>query len=93
MQKWMAAIVLTFAGLGPIAAQEADLAGAPRISIAEFKPLFVAQQVVVIDVRDPASFAAGHIPGARSIPLGQLLEPASVAGLKTEKKPIVLYCA
>ena len=93
MQKWMVAVLLGLAVAGPVAAQEGDLAAAPRIAIAEFKPLYVAQQVLVIDVRDAASFQAGHIPGARSIPLAQLLEPASVAELKAAKKPIVLYCA
>jgi rhodanese-related sulfurtransferase len=49
--------------------------------------------VLVIDVRDEVSFATGHIPGARSIPLGQLLDPRRVTELKATKKAIVLYCA
>lgn len=28
--------------------------------------------LVVVDVRDPAAFAAGHIPGARNLPRGEL---------------------
>ena len=89
----MLAMVVGLAVVGPVAAQEPDLATAPRISISDFKPLYVAQQVLVIDVRDAASFQAGHIPGARSIPLARVLEPASLAELKAAKKPIVLYCA
>lgn len=27
---------------------------------------------VVVDVREPFEFAAGHVPGARNIPLGEL---------------------
>ena len=61
--------------------------------MAEFKKLLAANTVLVIDVRDAQSFATGHIPGARSIPLGSLLEPARVAELKAAKKEIVLYCA
>lgn len=30
------------------------------------------EELCVIDVREPHEFAQGHIPGARSIPLGQL---------------------
>jgi len=30
------------------------------------------EKVVVLDVREPAEYAFGHIPGALSIPLGQL---------------------
>ncbi len=26
----------------------------------------------IVDVREPSEFASGHIPGAKSIPLGQL---------------------
>ncbi len=89
----MLAIIVGLVIVAPVAAQEPDLATAPRISIAEFKPLYVGQQVLVIDVRDMASFQAGHIPGARSIPLARVLEPATLAELKAAKKPIVLYCA
>jgi rhodanese-related sulfurtransferase len=47
--------------------------------------------VVVVDVRAAADYEAGHIPGARSIPLDQVEK--RVAALKALKKPIVLYCA
>lgn len=77
----------------PLAAQESDLAAAPRISIAELRKLQAADTVLVIDVRDAQSFATGHIPGARSIPLGTLVDSARVAELKGTPKQIVLYCA
>jgi rhodanese-related sulfurtransferase len=93
MQKWLLAFLLLVAGLAPLAAQEPDLATAPRVSMAEFKSLLSGDKVLVVDVRDQLSFTTGHIPGARSIPLGQLLDPRSVAELKGTKKAIVLYCA
>lgn len=62
-----------------------------RIDWAEFRTLYDHMQAVIIDVRDPASFASGHIPGARSIPLDQIEQHA--AELKKLGKPIVLYCA
>ena len=62
-----------------------------RIEWAEFRTLYDHMQAVIIDVRDPASFASGHIPGARSIPLDQIEQHA--AELKKLGKPIVLYCA
>tara|TARA_B100000614_G_scaffold34894_1_gene27412 strand:+ start:1673 stop:2485 length:813 start_codon:yes stop_codon:yes gene_type:complete len=31
--------------------------------------------VVVVDPRPPEAFAAGHIPGARSLPVGELFDP------------------
>jgi 3-mercaptopyruvate sulfurtransferase SseA len=86
---WAAIAVGVFALCA--AAQETDLSKAPRITLAEFKKLFDAHDVVVVDVRDEASFRAGHIPGALSIPLDQLA--AKTDQLKAEKKPIVTYCA
>jgi rhodanese-related sulfurtransferase len=60
-----------------------------------------ARGVPVIDVREPAEFAAGHVPGAASIPRGVLEfevdgHPA-VNGLRDpalahRDRPVVLYC-
>lgn len=73
-------------------AQDDELAS-PKLRIAwdDFRQLYDAGNVVVIDVRDSASFVAGHIPGARSVPLPEIEK--SVAALKRIRKPIVLYCA
>lgn len=38
------------------------------------KKLQETNDVVVLDVREPAEYAFGHIPGATSIPLGELEE-------------------
>jgi rhodanese-related sulfurtransferase len=48
--------------------------------------------VFVIDTRDAASYAAGHIPGAVNIPLATLFEPASLARLPTDGTRIVTMC-
>jgi rhodanese-related sulfurtransferase len=73
-------------------AQDDELASpALRIDWPSFKKLYDAGDLVLIDVRDRASYQAGHIPGARSIPLDDIDEHASA--LKRAKKPIVLYCA
>lgn len=93
MRKWIVAALVVAAGVVGVGAQEPDLATAPRIPMAEFKSLYTANKVLVVDVRDEVSFATGHIPGAMSIPLGQLLDPRSLAALKASKKAIVLYCA
>ncbi len=34
--------------------------------------MYAKDEIVVIDVRQPEEYAAGHIPGARLIPLGEL---------------------
>ncbi|NAP01410.1 hypothetical protein FRY77_36320, partial [Halomonas sp. MG34] len=35
------------------------------------------ESLAIIDVREPAEFAFGHIPGAKNIPLGELEERLS----------------
>jgi rhodanese-related sulfurtransferase len=62
-----------------------------RLPMEEFKRLHQENAVVVVDVRDAESYAAGHIPGALSVPLDSVAKHAPK--LKELKKPIVTYCA
>jgi rhodanese-related sulfurtransferase len=71
--------------------QVPDQSSAPRVSLADFKKAFDAGSLVILDVRDASSYAAGHIPGAILVPLDTLAKKAPE--LKTSKKPIVAYCA
>ena len=93
MTRLTGLLLALLASAAPVTAQLANPDPGQRISMTEFKKLLSDDKVLVIDVRDPQSYAVGHIPGARSIPLGSLLEPARVAELKATTKPIVLYCA
>ena len=63
----------------------------PRISIDEVKALMANNAVLLIDVRDPESFAEGHIPGAINVPFDHL--PTHVEAWKNEKRLLVTYCA
>jgi thiosulfate sulfurtransferase len=63
----------------------------PRISIDEVKALMAKKQVVLIDVRDPQSFADGHMPGAINVPFDHI--PKYVDQWKKEKRLLVTYCA
>ena len=46
---------------------------------------------VVVDVCEPAEFAAGHVGGAKNIPLNQL--EAKLAGtVKNKALPLILVC-
>jgi rhodanese-related sulfurtransferase len=79
-------------------AQGPDAIDAPRISMQDFKKLFAAKNVVIVDTRNAEQFAKSHIPGAVLLPLeGQLTWPESyeptVKMLLTTKKPVVAYCA
>ena len=49
------------------------------------------EKAVVIDVCEPSEFAAGHVVGAKNIPLGDL--QAKLAGaVKNKKLPLILVC-
>jgi len=75
----------------PVLGQVADEGAVPRISVAELKRAVDAGQVLIVDVRDPRSYADGHIPGSVNVTLDAL--PQQVAVLKGAKKAIVTYCS
>jgi len=50
------------------------------------------EKAVVVDVCEPAEFAAGHVGGARNVPLGEL--EAKLTGMvKNKTLPLILVCA
>lgn len=91
--KMLAALILAvLAAAVPARAQAPDTESPKlRISYEDFRKLYDAGKVVVIDTRDEASFAMGHIPGARLIPEADIAK--HVAELRRLKKPIVTYCS
>jgi rhodanese-related sulfurtransferase len=51
----------------------------------------VAGGAALIDVRSPAEYAAGHLAGARNIPVQEIRARAAEVGPK--QTPVVGYCA
>ena len=43
-----------------------------RVSLADTKQAYDSSSALIVDVRDSGSYAAGHIPGAVSIPLAEI---------------------
>jgi 3-mercaptopyruvate sulfurtransferase SseA len=78
-------------GGAPAQVTNADLAGVPRVTLAEFKKLHAAKQVLAIDVRDPHAYENGHIPGALNVSFVDVEIMAN--RLLKEPRPIVAYCA
>ena len=74
------------------AASDAWKASELRIPMAEFKKM-AADQVLVLDVRDPQSFRQGHLPGAVLMTPEELATPAGQAKLRGERRLIVAYCS
>jgi hydroxyacylglutathione hydrolase len=78
----------------PSALDACQAAGQPlaryaRGSATELRPLIARNGVLLLDVRTPAEYAAGHIPGSRNIPLGRLAE--RLGELPADQK-IIVYC-
>ncbi|MER6591079.1 rhodanese-like domain-containing protein [Micromonospora purpureochromogenes] len=60
-----------------------------EVNLAEFAAAH-ADGAAVVDVREPFEYVEGHVPGARSVPLGQL--PAVVGDLP-RNRPVYVICA
>jgi predicted sulfurtransferase len=88
-----AALALVFVLPTPTSAKQnvEQAAALPRISQKDFKQRVQAGELLVLDIRDAGSYAAGHIPGA-ILMLEATLEK-HVQELKASKKPIVAYCS
>jgi rhodanese-related sulfurtransferase len=66
-------------------------AAATGLNPAAAVQLINREKAVVVDVCEPAEFAAGHVVGARNIPLGEL--EAKLAGqIKNKATPLILVC-
>ena len=79
---------------GPVAvaspAAPAPTDGARRVTTAELKDLLAKNEAVVIDVRNEASYNAGHISGAKLIPEAEILNHIDDL---PKNKLIVTYCS
>jgi rhodanese-related sulfurtransferase len=65
--------------------------GGGALSTADAVRLLNQQKAVLIDVREPAEFAAGHAAGARNIPLAGLDGAKALPSNKA--LPLVVVCA
>lgn len=65
--------------------------GSQLLTASEAVVLMNRQHPLVIDVRDPAEFASGHLQGARNIPLASLAQRLEEIK-KYKQKPVLVYC-
>jgi phage shock protein E len=76
---------------GPKGGDGARLAGvSPGVVDGATARKLVASGVRVVDVRTPAEFGTGHVPGAINIPYDQM--PARHAEVGPPATPVLLYC-
>ncbi len=65
--------------------------GGPWASTLDATRLINQKDAPMLDVREPAEFAAGHVLGARNIPLAQVEARAAELD-KWKAKPVIVYC-
>jgi phage shock protein E len=74
-----------------VAAASLGACAAPNISGEAARELVQKQGALLLDVRTPAEFAAGHVDGALNVPV-QELETALASLPATKDQAIVVYC-
>jgi rhodanese-related sulfurtransferase len=63
--------------------------GGPWVNTAEATHLINREDALVVDVRDPGEYGAGHILGAKNVPLSRL-DDGELA--KRKERPVIVYC-
>ena len=65
--------------------------GGPWVNTTQATHLINREDALVVDVREANEFAAGHVLGAKNLPLARL--DASGADLaKKKERPVIVYC-
>ena len=59
------------------------------VTLDDFTAVHATGSAQVVDVREPAEYVAGHVPGAALIPMGQL--PDRLAEID-QSKPVFVIC-
>jgi rhodanese-related sulfurtransferase len=68
------------------------VSGGPWATPAQATHLINREDATLIDVREPAEYGAGHVLGAKNVPLARL-QAAGADLAKRKAKPMIVYCA
>jgi rhodanese-related sulfurtransferase len=63
----------------------------PSVNPSQATQLINREDALVIDVRDPGEYGAGHILGAKNLPLSRVDAGAELAA-KRKDRPLIVYC-
>ncbi|HNU11819.1 MAG TPA: rhodanese-like domain-containing protein [Rubrivivax sp.] len=90
LENWPLILLALVSG-GMLAWPALGKGGGARVTPAEAVRLINREKGVLIDVGDPAEYAAGHAVGARNVPMGAL---SGAKELPSNKQlPVILMCA
>ena len=90
LDNWMLIAVALSSG-GMLMWPMINGAGPGALTAAGAVQLINREKAVVVDVCEPNEFLAGHVAGAKNIPLGQL-EGKLTSTVKNKTVPLVLVC-
>ncbi len=91
VENWILILVAFVSGAMLVWPMVAKGGSGSSVSTTDAVRLINQQKAVLIDVREPGEFAAGHAAGARNVPLGAL---GDGKGLPANKSvPLVVMCA
>lgn len=90
LDNWMLILVALSAG-GMLLWPVVNGAGPGALTADAAVQLMNREKAVVIDVCEPSEFAAGHVAGAKNIPVGQL-EDKLASAVKNKALPLILVC-
>ena len=91
LANWMLIAVALVSG-GMLLTPMLTGGGGAGLTPAAAVQLINREKAVVIDVCEPAEYQAGHVAGAKSIPLAEL-EAKLPGAVKNKATPLVLVCA
>jgi len=91
VDNWMLILIALSSG-GMLAWPMVRGANAGSLTAQGAVQLINRERAVVVDVREPEEFAAGHVTGAKNVPLNQL-EQKLPAAVKNKSLPLLLVCA
>lgn len=91
LDNWMLIAIAIASGAGLLWPLISGAMAAGGLSASGAVQLINREKGVVVDVRDPGEFAAGHIGGAKNLPLGEL-ESKLPGAVKNKALPLILVC-
>ena len=65
--------------------------GGPYVTPQQATHLINREDAIVVDVRDAGEYGAGHILGAKNVPLARIEDGANDLA-KRKEKPVIVYC-